>query len=275
MYFAYLDLKRKIKFPLPNCWYRYGNEVVIACMPWSLNWTHETATQTIIEWSGPKPRIEDEEIEKILNDKFEELILKYKDDFKKLIDDCYDYAPYEFQRKFLDLRWHFQDMKNTPFNWDAPVLAKVSKSIFKDLFSNFPSKSFPSLSKQKIIVEDLIYALIEQEDPDYNFIQDIFNNFWFLFCYHLRIKKDAYENVPNSIMSLWREKLSLERTKYRRILADQILESIDKYSIEMTDILAEEVTWKKQEDIVAEELFDRFQYDLMEAKKFFLKHKEK
>ena len=258
MYLTYKNLRNKVNLKLPHCWYRYGDEVIKFSMPINICWNHENPDKTKVFWKYGPPSMEDSENVKLIEKIIDKLTDKYADNVFDAIKEVYTHAPFDFQKRFLELREMLYGINNT-FNWDASSLATISAPVFKSAFKTFPVSNFPSLKRQKEITEKAIEIILDSPNPDFNLIKDFSISFWFQFCYHLRTHKKANENVPKEILTVWRGKIELEDLKYRRIIAD-LLKLLsqnydDVYNIE---IIREELDWKKKDDEEAIKIIENF-----------------
>jgi hypothetical protein len=258
MFLTYKKLRNKINLKLPHCWYRYGDEVIKFSMPSNVFWNHEDPDKTKVFWKYGPPSIEDSEQVKLIEKTIEQLTIKYADNVFDAVKEVYTYAPFDFQKRFLELREMLYGINNA-FNWDETSFANISVPVFKNAFKTFPSLNFPSLKRQKEITEKAIEIILNSTNPDFNLIKDFSTSFWFQFCYHLRTHNKANENVPKEILTIWRAKIELEDLKYRRIIAD-LLKLLNQNfdNVYKIDIIQEELEWKKKDDEEAKKIIEDF-----------------
>lgn len=258
MFLTYKKLRNKINLKLPHCWYRYGDEVIKFSMPNNICWDHEDPDKTKVFWRYNPPKMEDSEKVKLIEKTVEQLTEKYADNVFEAIRKVYSHAPFDFQKRFLELREMLYGINNT-FNWDATSLATISAPVFSSAFKTFPVSNFPSLKRQKEITEKAINIILTSNMPDFNLVKDFSINFWFQFCYHLRTHNMAHENVPKEILTMWRGKIELEDLKYRRIIAD-LLKLLARFydNVYSFDILKDEIEWKNKDDKEAEKIIEDF-----------------
>ncbi len=258
MFLTYKSLRNKINLKLPHCWYRYGDEVIKSSMPTNVRWNHENPDKTKVFWKYIPPTMEDDGNIQLIEKTIEELTEKYSDNVFEAVKDVYNHAPFEFQKRFLELREMLYGINNT-FNWDATSLANISALVFENAFNTFPVSNFPKLRRQKELTEKAIEIILNSPNPDFNLVKDFCISFWFQFCYHLRTHKKANENVPKEILTIWRGKIEFEDLKYRRIIADLLKTLAGKYdNVYDLDILKEEIEWKNKDDQEAKKIIEDF-----------------
>ena len=236
--------EKGIDIKLPHYWYRYGDQVHQHGMPNALTWNHESPWKTTVQWNDVKPMSYDSEEYRFINKLVDELINKYLGKTKELIQDVYTYAPFDFQRDMLNLRSTISGWKNA-LNWDSETYKHISREVILSSPFNFPEFDFPELKEQYKIYKELISIILEKENWDVLLFKDIANTFWFLFCYYLRLKRVARQNIPNETVKYWEAKLDFETEKYRGIMGDLIIDANKKYpKIKRNKLLEREYIWR-------------------------------
>lgn len=258
-------LNRRIdNFILSHYWYRYGDQVCRQNMPYGLEWTSFEMDRTKVNWKldrfdyfdGLKGHPIEEEV------KF--LVEKYHNSLEELIDDVYSYAPYDFQRKFLELRKTFYGVDNA-YNWDIENYKRLSEPLFRDTFETFPVHEFKELEGEYELVKTFIDIKLKG-DWKFKVLEQISRDFWFLFCYHLRLKPSARENIPPDILHHWREKLPMDTDRHRKSIADMILKSVDEdRDLLENDIIRDYYLWRKKDKEKTEKLIVEFVEDHVSA----------
>ena len=237
MSIIYNELKEKhrINITLPHCWYRYGDEVVRYLLPHEIRWTHETPYSTIVDWKGSTPYIENdmgvtEVIEKVVNLYTE----KYKDRTKEeLVDEVYSRAPFDFQRNFRQLRLNVEKFASKTRRVDIENYEKnIILPSLKKAIDSFPRKEFPAevwerLTRYKEVMESIINLPSFPADIS----NELTENFWFYFCYYLRIHNKCHENVPSSVVLHWKETIDFQRERYDRNFSDIIIDLVEHYDM--------------------------------------------
>jgi len=264
---AYRRLKSDgIDIKLPHYWYRYGDQVHQYSMPNNLSWNHESPLKTVVKWGyeAPMPLHTETETYKSIDKVVSELTERYAHNEFEAVREVYKHAPFKFQQKFLNLRETFYG-RSKALNWDSNAYKEISKPIFKSTFNSFPKHKFPSLVHQYKVVRDFINEYTDN-NYDYNLLQDTCTNFWFLFCYHLRLNKEARENIPKQTISHWESKLQFENTRYRRIISDLITAACkDKPYLLDNDLIREEYEWREKDLKNADEVIDQFFSEIEES----------
>jgi len=259
MSLAHRSLKEQgIDIGLPHYWYRYGDQVHIQSMPSALVWNHENQYKTIVEWTQGKPSSYNDATYRLINKTIEELTNKYAGKNKEIIQEVYKNAPYEFQRKILNLRSIIHGWKYA-LNWDSRSYQTVSKEVILNALSTFPDRVFPELEEQYKIFKIVVEIMLEKEDWDFVLFEELCITFWFWFCYYLRIKKDARENIPKETVAYWESNLDFENFRYRRIMGDILIKvARDFPKIRKNRLLEREYTWRIKDLEEAKLLIDEF-----------------
>ncbi len=204
---------------LPHCWYRWGDEVVRYRMPY-LEWDHEFAAYTKVSWRGKYPNygLDDPTVDKI-SQYSKEFIDRYsgREGAELAIDEVYEEAPFEFQNEYRKLRENLKIYRREGSyvnNYGALVDA-----LFTSAMSKFPQKGFIKIREERMDFEEVFrLALSKGAAPSQLFRQA--EDFWFFFCYHLRLNKKCHENVPRSTLDVWAERIPWETELFRRKLQD-------------------------------------------------------
>lgn len=245
-------------FKLSHYWYRYGDQVCRQKMPKNLEWTNVELNETKVDWKYNIPEFFKEFEGHPIEGEIKSLVSKYNDNFDELIDDVYSYAPYEFQRRFLELRKMFYGANNA-YNWDMESYKELSKPIFKDTYDSFPIHDFKEIEEEYDLVRTFIEAKLDSENWKFKILEKISTDFWFLFCYHLRMNPKARENIPSDILHHWEEKLSMDANRHRKSIADTIIKSIERDSNLLEyEPINEFYKWRKEDKKETEKLIDEF-----------------
>ncbi len=254
-------LRGSVNLKLPHCWYRYGDEVVRAAMPYNVKWDHMYDDKTIVTWKGDIPMLDDSIQVRLITGVIDELTNAYAENVNLAVHEVYKFAPFEFQRQFLNVREIFYGMNNA-FNWDANTYLTLSAPQFFKALNSFPSHEFPQLKERLQITRQLAEITLNNPDVDNSILKDIMTTFWFHFCYYLRTHDEAHDNVPENYITYWNNILETEDARYRKIYAD-IIEKIS-YSVDISGnkLLSDELNWKLKDDDEALKGLDEFEDDL-------------
>lgn len=253
-------LERRVNFPLPHCWYRWGDEVVRYEMPREISWNHEEPPYTTVSWDGDLPYYasldEDREtLERVVVD----LLDMYSDDggVEKAVEAVYTRAPFEFQRRYRECRNLILDRSRTPAgvrDFGRNMLLPALESAMKV----FPEADFPVVSRKVPAFRSVMRLILEEEEVDVRLVREVSEEFWFWFCYHLRLHPDAHENVSEETLEHWRDRLGTEERRYHRMLGDHILRlARDHPSVMDDDVLGpmfiERSKQAEEEDAIIDE----------------------
>lgn len=207
------NLKQKgYDIRLPHCWYRWGDEVVRYNMPY-LSWNHEFSayTQVSLRDIESTPLIDEhDDVLAYASEYADEFIEKYsgEEGAELAIDEVYDRAPFIFQNDYRKLR---ESLKNINKNKTSMCLdyEGLLGSLFKSAMENFP-REFDRIRKEKEQFESVFQAMLEKNAPIY----DIYNaaeDFWFYFCYYLRLNRKCYENLSRTTLTVWENAIPEEK----------------------------------------------------------------
>ena len=254
-------VNKHVNINLPHYWYRYGDQVYMHSMPRNLVLNHETPTKTTVEWMDEEPAPVSDKSHNLIEKVVSKLTERYSNDIHQAVRDVYKYAPFDFQREYLDLREAFYGEKNA-FNWDALAYKTISAHLLVNAFSKFPEKSFPKLNRQYAVVKTLIETTL-REEWEFKLVEEVCTNFWFLFCYHLRLNKRCRENIPEESISCWEGRIEFEDIRYRRIIGDLLIEITENHqNILKDELLKEEYDWRMKDLKETEEIIDELGEDL-------------
>lgn len=192
---------------LPHCWYRYGDEVVRYWLPSELVWDHEAEDKTTVVWDGDPPEDLETQEGARLRTEIEQIMEEYPPDkLDTLVDHVYGYAPFEFQRSFRYFRERvhlslYSDLHDSQAA-EGILLPNLDKAS-----EDFDRKEFGDLREDKEVQFATLRGLLQSGDPNLGLIHEIAENFWFQFCYYLRLHPRAHENVPVQTKQIWMEDL--------------------------------------------------------------------
>lgn len=249
-----------ININLPHYWYRYGDQVYRSKMPHKLHWNHESQYLTKVEWNGTKLLRDDSDEFKLIDKTVKEMLDRYMNDYRGIISDVYEYAPYDFQREMLNMRVVASGWRNA-INWDAQSFRVTSKEAISRIKFHFPEKDFQDLRKQYDIFQSAFSIILERPDWNIRLVEDLITNFWFLFCYHLRLKSKARENIPRETVKYWEAKIDFFDEQYRGNIADFIIEASKKNpKIRKNALLEHEYIWRLKDIEESKLLLDEFAY---------------
>ena len=203
-----------IDIGLPHCWYRWGDIVVTQSMPY-LQFNHSDLNETTVVFAGREPMIpSDDRVVDLCRDYLKEFLSEFgqgKEGVESAVDEVYTNAPYPFQNEYRKLRESLDiSRSNQPYtNMDDYI-----STLFDKAMSVFP-EDFSEMDDDK---GDFIAVFKEslREGAGITDLFDLCEDFWFHFCYRLRIR--CNENVDRETILHWQEGLISEDRRYRRSL---------------------------------------------------------
>lgn len=140
----------------------------------------------------------------------------------RLISEVYSYAPYDFQRNYQAFRASINGRRKADPVLDGMGPAHLA-TVFNKAMESFPNSNFPGLVPLIPCYNDLMRALLIEDDI--RTVHEVSEEFWFNFCYHLRLNDRGHENVRSETLLRWIERADWESKQYPRTLGDQILET--------------------------------------------------
>ena len=201
-----------IDIGLSHCWYRWGDAVVRYSLPY-IDWTHDDLDVTKVSFRGFRPNINlNDPIVRRSNEFAINFIKEYKNDMdgvERMIDEVYSDAPFPFQNDYRMLRDSLKISRHNVgySNFNEYILSLLDKAL-----SSFP-KEFSSIRKQK---DDFSNVFKEAINNGAN-KEDLFEmaeNFWFFFCYYLRVNNKCHENVSRETLNIWRSRIPDENGRF-------------------------------------------------------------
>jgi len=228
---------RGIDLQLPHCWYRWGDEVVRYLMPTAIDWNHEDPNQTRVSWKGDVPFYQGlEDNLGAVKDLADELTAGYScpGGIERAVSEVYARAPFDFQRRYKicrDSLYGIQRSRVEMKDYGKAVLLPM----FDAAFEVFPASDFPEVPDRILAFRELLRLMLQRPEPDFALVNEVSEEFWFWFCYRLRLHPAAHENVPRLTIDFWEERLEFEDDRYRKMLGDhaaEILEATDSPLLE-------------------------------------------
>lgn len=208
------DLKKEgIDIRLSHCWYRWGDAVVQYYLPY-IHWTHDDLDKTTVSFVG-RPRYDHDDPVVIRSKEFaKEFIDSYgngTEGVESAIDEVYSEAPFEFQNEYRKLRESLRISKSrNPYE----NFKDYALSLLKNAMDVFP-KEFSVISRQKDEFVAVFEGAVRNNTPE-EVLFDMAEDFWFFFCYYLRINKKCHENVTNETLRIWRSVIPSEKERFER-----------------------------------------------------------
>lgn len=219
------DLLKKGKdIKLAHCWYRWGDEVVSYRIRNCVRFNHDDPFHTTAAWiSAPIENPERCHYYKDIKAFSDRFIKKYegREGVEVLLDDVYREAPYEFQRKYKIVR---ENLKEATSNINPDNYAtKMLKPLFVEAMKQFP-EDFSNLEPIKENFRKAFESAIENE-RSINELYCMSEDFWFFFCYHLRLK--CHYNVPKETLDHWKNVIPWNDEKFEWMVQDMAYKYLD------------------------------------------------
>lgn len=233
---------------LPHCWYRYGDEVVRYWLPNQLVWDHEAEHKTTVVWDGDEPDVLGTKQGARLKTEIEQVMEAFAPSkLDTLVDYVYGYAPFDFQRSFRGFRERLRDALYSDLE-SAQVAEGILLPILEKASEDFDRKEFGDLREQKMIQFETLRALLTPGNPDLQLIQAVSENFWFHFCYYLRLHPRAHENVPVQTKQIWMEDLESHVPSLLGEFSDLLERAVDQVpALEDDDTVGEALRTYREE----------------------------
>lgn len=194
--------QRDANIRLSHCWYRWGDEVVRANLPY-MTWNHESFRKTTVDYVGimeSPPRNDD--IVAFIDSYARKFIRDHpgREGMEIAVDEVYAGAPFEFQNEFRKLRENL-DLAQSKLTFSNQ--GDMVRDLFENAMEHFPHKSFPDVTEQTAQFER-VFDLALKKNLSVDRLQQISESYWFFFCYHLRLHRKCHENVSSETLDHWR-----------------------------------------------------------------------
>jgi len=216
------DLKntKNIDIKPPHCWYRWGDEVVKYYIKSYTKWDHEDLGITTVSWRGSTPdfSLDDPtviEIRKYIRKHIEEY--SDIDGWERAIDTLYGKAPYPFQNEYRKLRENLKGA-TTRSVYIQDYHSNVLIPLFDNAMKTFPN-AFSEIKKEKSDFES-VFRVASETGTSVGELREMIEEFWFFFCYYLRVDKKCHENISSETLEVWRSSIPWEKELYVRSLQD-------------------------------------------------------
>ncbi len=256
--------KRKEDIKLPHSWYRWGDEVVRYYMPGELTWTHEEAGYTKVGWEGGPPLTNDStksDVEELIREFLQKYSVNSGNWYEELLADHYDGAPFEFQRAFKSSRDILFDRTRPEKGEKNYASNEILIDVYKSAFSSFPSDRLfhPVKSFIPTFLSLIAYPLSGSKE-DLLIANEISEEFWYWFCYFLRLHPLAHENIEETTISYWRSQLEPETSRFFRNFDDHVKRLSEKFQeISKDELLVDHVQEETKRVQEWEELMTNFE----------------
>jgi len=220
---AVFRLREKgIRFPFPYSWYLYGTEAEgtrqnILFKP------DVTGQKTMVEWISDVPELlpgdaESDAIRSEIN-----TILSERPRAESLVDEVYERAPFEFQRKYRLLRICIGTTgRGSRFQRDCETVNPWA--LLLDALDAFPEDRFHRLEKHIPLFKEAVNVAWNASPPDRKRTTELIEQFWRLFCCHLRLDHEGHEMIPPAQLKSWQEIAEGRLAKWERIFGDIVVE---------------------------------------------------
>lgn len=277
--FISTEIKEKgIDIRLPHCWYRWGDEVVRYFMPPELEWTHEEADYTLVNWNGSHPDFPSNDSKKLLDDLVTFILEKYSGptEIKELVNINYLNAPFEFQKKYKRLRdfyYNIPDSDLRKLNGSKGEMLKLLRSAL----SSFPQDPFfKDIRTFLPTFDEFMFQVLDSESTTISVIKEILEEFWYWFCYFLRAHPSAHENVPDLTVAYWVSRTPIETVNFEREFREHLSDLSNSIEVLKKNKLFESyLTKADSERIEFNEVLEDFQGSIIGLDEFLKENKTK
>jgi hypothetical protein len=226
-----------VPIALPFAWYKFGPEVERP--PYQVKFSQapkvndgsvadvgetEHEYRTLVDWRGEPPSDNStNESLAAIRQKVLELTVRYIGAGKSelLVDRAYDFAPFDFQRKFRLARIK---IGTTGRGSEYESVARNSDlgTLVFDAFKAFPSEDFPTLEVGATATQRLVsYAWNRLEKRDMYAAADILEQFWSAFASCLRAIPAGHSPAcPDDLIEEWAELANRDTERFTRAAGD-------------------------------------------------------
>lgn len=218
-----------IPIPLPYSWFLFGPtsaDLPHAVQIFSDSSREEGADETGVEWKGPVPELyEGDRAADRVRETVDSLLADYSPDEGELaVDEAYDHAPFDFQRKYRLVR-----MACGLTGLGSAERPKVNSEgvwpLALDAFETFPYDSFPSLAPSVATVREAVnVGLNANLDQRRRLATEAIEEFWGAFAYQLRADPVGRRDVSPVTVQLWRRAADRRFRRFTRNLGDIVVE---------------------------------------------------
>jgi len=224
---------------LPYSWYKFGPEIeapssqlLYRTAPNRGGETEELVEdefeyRTLVDWRGAAPAFDPgDRASTAIREKVRELLVRYMGDGKSelLVDRAYEFAPYDFQRKFRIVRIHLgRTGRGSQFQETARVGDLWTQT--HDAFQVFPKGDFPSLEVGAIVTQRIVnYSWNRLEKRDTYAAADTLEQFWAAFASCLRASPAGHSDaVPEWLVEEWDHLAVLDTARFTRAAGDMAI----------------------------------------------------
>ncbi len=220
-----LKEEEKLDLKVPICWYYFGEEVVPLELPQHVKFQHKEKTEdeySSFWWEGDRPRPDSRKKARV-DACVDSLYSLYppSDDVYIAVGADYQYAPFEFQRKYKGFRsdsliWSEVD-PDGKFRSQALYAPGIRLA-----FAQFPFVEFPQLKVMATQVEILLMAMFTKMPSENRRAVKLAKRFWETFCKFLRIYEDdtrkGFRNVTTVRVDNWKKDAQAVLVDYRKEL---------------------------------------------------------
>jgi len=211
-----------IKFPFPHSWYLYGTEAE-GTRKSILFRPDVTGRKTVVEWIDDIPELlpGDSEADAIRSEIYG--ILSERPKAETLVDEVYERAPFEFQRKYRFLRICIGTTgRGSRFQRECESVNPWA--LLLGALDTFPADHFHRLTRLIPAFKEAVNVAWNTSPPDRNRTMELVEAFWKLFCCHLRLDRDGHELIPSAQFKAWQEIAESRLVKWDRIFGDIVVE---------------------------------------------------
>jgi hypothetical protein len=188
-----------LRLPVGYSWYRYG-PVAEALPPEVQRMDDDESRRQLMDWVGPRPDVlPDDSLATRVREEVARVVAEFprEDDFERLVDETYEYAPFPFQRSFRIARMKL-GLTGRGSRFEAEVKGREFWDLFSDALGEFPEEEFPQVALFLGPLRELVkltWNRLPVRDPGAT--REIVEGFWDTFCAFLRVHPSAHSRNLN------------------------------------------------------------------------------
>jgi hypothetical protein len=225
-----------VSIALPFSWYKFGPEIESSfsrlrykTVPKSETPNEEDSEdsfeyRTLVDWRGEPPVLDPGDRAAVaIREKVRELLVRYMGSGKVelLVDQAYELAPFDFQRKFRIARIKL-GRTGRGSGLQAMAMAGDLWTQTLDAFRVFPKDDFPTLEVGALATQRIVnYAWNRLDKRDVYSAADTLEQFWAAFASSLRASPVGHSSaVPDWLIEEWDELAILDTGRFTRAVGD-------------------------------------------------------
>lgn len=218
-----------IRVPIPYSWYLFGAQAEDLHSGVRLNWSN-SERKTEVEWASAPPKVVGDDpgfepVERVIH----ELVEQYSSEeaAELAVDEVYSHAPYDFQRRFRDVRMNLR-ITGRGSSGEAAAHRADLWNLALEAFDVFPVRHFPAVTPYLAPVKEAI-RLTTSVGLERNraLSEEVIEGFWSLFCHFLRVDRVGHFDVEKATVEEWVENAESTLAYFSRNFGDIVVSLAD------------------------------------------------